>query len=168
MQFIQKIKGCNTAILDTRKTTPGLRALEKYAVRCGGGQNHRFNLKEMILIKDNHKAVLSDEGLLIKKIRLAQSLQKPITIETDNLIEFKKILKLKPDIILLDNMPINQIRKAVKIVKSIKGKGPLLEASGGINLMNVKKFAQTGVDRISIGALTHTHQAINLSLEMIS
>ena len=167
-RFMQKIRPYKTAILDTRKTTPGLRELEKYAVRCGGGMNHRHNLEEMILIKDNHRKTFLNFHLLTEAVaHLKKKTHKPVVVEINNLNQFKQILKALPDIILLDNMRLSQIKQAVKIVNALPPRRPLLEASGGINLNNVKQIAQTGVDRISIGALTHTHEAINLSMEII-
>ncbi len=166
-RFVQKVRPLKTAILDTRKTTPGLRELEKYAVRCGGGSNHRTNLAEMILIKDNHKKAYQDLATSAQVIKgLRKKTNKPIEIEVESLFEFKNVLAAKPDFILLDNMSPAQIKQAVALNKKLKTK-ILLEASGGINLNNIKSFAKTGVDRISIGALTHSSKAINVSMEFI-
>jgi hypothetical protein len=144
-----------------------LRALEKYAVRCGGGENHRENLAEMVMIKDNHRETC---GLsipeAIRKVR--QQTRKPIEIEVDNLLQFKQALTANPDIILLDNMTPQQIKKAMRMIGALPPKKrPLLEVSGGITLNNVEKIAQTGVDRISVGALTHSPRAIDFSLELL-
>lgn len=162
-QFVQKIKPYRAKILDTRKTVPGLRILEKKAVRDGGGQNHRFNLSDMFLIKDNHIAACGGVGLAIKKCRrLLVAGRRLIEVEVKNIRELKEALTEKPGIILLDNMKLSQIKKAVKIT----GKECLLEVSGGVNLKNVRKIAQTGVDRISVGALTHSAPAADISLEI--
>jgi len=166
-KYINAVRPFKTKILDTRKTTPGLRALEKYAVKCGGGHNHRFNLNEMVLIKDNHRMILQPESLEgpIKKIR--RKTKKPIEVEVDNLNQLKQIINAKPDIILLDNMNLSRIKAAVNYVNKLKGgKKPLLEASGGVTLKNVRTIAKTGVDRISVGALTHSVRAINVSMEI--
>jgi nicotinate-nucleotide pyrophosphorylase (carboxylating) len=151
--------------MDTRKTTPGLRLLEKYAVRIGGGYNHRMSLDEMMLIKDNHLRLCGG----IDKIK---SLHKRYCteIEVTNLDEFKYALKLRPDIIMLDNMNIREIKKAVKI-KNLQLKTynlqVRLEASGGVTLKNIKRIASTGVDMISVGELTHSAPAVDISLEIL-
>jgi nicotinate-nucleotide pyrophosphorylase (carboxylating) len=166
-KFVEKVKNYNVKIFDTRKTTPTLRLLEKYAVRCGGGFNHRFNLKEAILIKDNHIACLKQKISLLKKNidRNRKKIQKTLEIEVNNLEEFKEALKINPEIIMLDNFTIQNIKKAV----ALRGrrKSPELEASGGVNLINIKKIAASGVDRISIGALTHSANSLDFSLEII-
>ena len=168
--FVQKIQPLKTKILDTRKTTPTLRRLEKYAVQCGGGVNHRFGLNEMIFIKDNHRprGGLSRWFPQPQMIRdLKKKIKKPIEIEVDNLEQFKQALAACPDVILLDNMSVRQMRKAVALVKKIKPRQrPLLEASGGVTLRTVRAIARSGVDRISIGALTHHHRAIHVSMEI--
>lgn len=163
--FVDAVKGTSAKILDTRKTTPGLRHLEKYAVRCGGGENHRMDLVSMALIKDNHKVQCGES--IWRKIRIFQEkTKKPLEVEVENLKELQLALIVQPTMILLDNMSINDMKKAVQIVKRLKGKKPLLEASGGINLKNILLTAKTGVDRISIGALTHHVHAIDISLEL--
>ncbi len=168
-RFVKKVKPYNVVILGTRKTTPGLRKFEKYAVRCGGGVNHRINLQEMVLIKDNHRKVYEDFITLPEAIeRFKQTHKEPIAVEVDNLIQFKQVLKNPPDIIMLDNMTLSQMRKAVKLRNETgHKKRPLLEATGGVTLRNVRDIAKTGVDRISIGSLTHTHKAIDVSMEII-
>lgn len=167
-KYVDAIKPYKADILDTRKTTPTLRFLEKYAVRCGGGKNHRFNLQEMALIKDNHLAAsrkLITFEQAIKQFRHKTNV--PIEIEIDSLIQLDDALRASPDFILLDNMSIDQIKKAVQTVKKFKSKTkPLLEASGGVTLKNVRRIAQCGVDRISIGALTHHHCGLNVSMEI--
>lgn len=167
-QFVDRIRPLKTQIVDTRKTTPGLRELEKYAVRCGGGWNHRTNLKDMVLIKDNHRVVSRKELSLAEMIEQCRTKsKKPLEIEVDNLTQLRDALRGNPDYILLDNMSVSQLNQAVKIARSSPHKRPLLEASGGIRLNNVKAIAQTGVDRVSIGALTHNRRAIDVSLEII-
>ncbi|MCC6759502.1 MAG: carboxylating nicotinate-nucleotide diphosphorylase [Candidatus Omnitrophica bacterium] len=154
-------------ILDTRKTTPGLRELEKYAVVCGGGFNHRRDLSDMMLIKDNHLAAQAKDMTIadiIRKVR--QEAKKKIELEVDTLKQFTEALQARPDIILLDNMTTAQLKTAVRLKKHAKSK-VLLEASGGIDLRNIAKVAQTGVDRISIGQLTHSVKAVDFSLEFV-
>ena len=166
--FVQAVSPYPVEILDTRKTTPGLRPLEKMAVRCGGGVNHRSCLDEMVFIKDNHwKAVVNffSVGEAIRHIR--RRTKKKIVAEVEDLKQFQKVLAAKPDVILLDNMTVSQIRRAVVINRSQKKeKKILLEASGGIHLKNVRAMAKTGVDRISVGELTHSRKAIDFSLEL--
>lgn len=169
-RFVQKIRPIKAQILDTRKTTPTLRRLERYAVRCGGGVNHRFGLDEMIFIKDNHRprgasANSFPQPQMIRDLK--KKLKKPIEVEADNLRQFRQALAASPDVILLDNMSIRQMRKACLLAQKITpSQRPLLEASGGITLRNVRAVALTGVDRISIGALTHCHRAIDVALEI--
>lgn len=172
-KYVNAVKPYKAKIVDTRKTIPGLRELQKYAVKVGGGYNHRMKLDEMVLIKDNHikvtRAPEPQSPSLIKEIRGKIPKGMKIEIEVENLKQFKEALKEKPDIIMLDNMKIGQIRKAV----SIKLQTPnsqlhtLLEASGGITLENVRKFAASGVDMISIGALTHSVNSVDISLEFL-
>ena len=155
--IVQKV-GKKTKICCTRKTMPGLRVLQKYSVGLGGGLNHRFNLSDEYLIKDNHIA----SSNLRKLITSAKKNRKRITVEIDNLNQLKKIMDLKFDAILFDNMSIKNLRKGLKLV----GKKYQTEASGNINIFNVKKIASTGVNRISIGGLTHSVTAIDLKLEI--
>lgn len=163
--YADKVKPYKVKILDTRKTIPLLRELQKYAVRAGGGYNHRMKLDEMILIKDNHLKVIGGYRRLPKITGGYQS-----EIEVNNLEEFKGILKFKPDIIMLDNMSIKDMKKAVRIRSflpvKIYGTLPKLEASGGITMENVKKVAACGVDMISIGELTHSVKSADISLEV--
>ncbi|MCX5698762.1 MAG: carboxylating nicotinate-nucleotide diphosphorylase [Candidatus Omnitrophica bacterium] len=156
-KFVKAVAPYKTKIFDTRKTMPGLRVLEKYAVRVGGGYNHRFSLDEMILIKDNH---LKITGGCVKLPKTSKKYK--IEIETQNLAEFKRALSLKPDIIMLDNMSVKDIKQAVKLNKSC-----LLEASGGVNLGNIKKYASTGVEIISIGELTDSVESVDISLDIV-
>jgi nicotinate-nucleotide pyrophosphorylase (carboxylating) len=171
--YVDKTKPYKVKILDTRKTIPGLRELERYAVRIGGGHNHRMRLDEMVLIKDNHLKVIGDRLWVIgfKEIKKKISPKIQIEVEVKTLKEFKKVLKINPDIIMLDNMNINSIKKAIKIRNNLSPDTyhptPKLEASGGISLKNVKKIASCGVEMISIGALTHSFASVDISLEIL-
>ena len=156
-KFVKKVKK-NTKICCTRKTIPGLRAIQKYAVNLGGGHNHRFNLSDEFLIKDNHIANKNIRELIIK----AKKNRKKITVEVDNLDQLKKILDLKFDTVLFDNMNIKDLKKGVQLIKNKYE----TEASGNVNLKNLKKIASTGINRISIGRLTHSVSAIDLKLEI--
>jgi nicotinate-nucleotide pyrophosphorylase (carboxylating) len=160
-QYVEKVAGTGVRILDTRKTTPGLRYLEKYAVRMGGGENHRFRLDELILLKDNH--IEAAGGILnaIERIRTSGTRIK-IEVETTNLDEVREALRAGADMIMLDNMSAEMMREAVKMAK---GKARI-EASGNMNLANVRQAAETGVDCISIGALTHSPPALDINLEI--
>lgn len=162
-KFCQEIKDLPVRIVDTRKTTPGLRMLEKYAVRMGGGHNHRFGLYDAVLIKDNHITVTGGITSAVNSVRKQISHTVKIEVEIDNLSQLEKVLKTQVDIIMLDNMDLDTMREAVKMVK---GK-TLIEASGGITLDKVRKIAQTGVDLISVGALTHSVKSLDISMEII-
>jgi nicotinate-nucleotide pyrophosphorylase (carboxylating) len=179
-RYVESVQGLSVRIMDTRKTTPGLRALEKYAVRVGGGYNHRMNLSDGILIKDSHLAALRSQGLSIREIvarareearvslrgvkgrsRL-QDRRMQVEVEVRTVSEALEATEAGADIIMLDNMNLQDMREAVE---SIHGRA-LVEASGGITLDNVRAVAQTGVDSISIGALTHSARALDISLEL--
>ena len=159
-KFVDKVKGKSCKICCTRKTAPNLRSIQKYGVKLGGGLNHRFNLSDEILIKDNHIAIDGNIRKLVKKA-IKNKKGKKITVEVDNLTQLKKILGLKFNRILFDNMSHKNIKKGVKISKRLYE----TEASGGITLKNVKKVASTGVERISVGQITHSAPAINFKLE---
>jgi len=164
--FVDKIKPYKANILDTRKTTPLLRHLERYAVRTAGGVNHRFNLNDMVMIKDNHRVACEGQTMVKVIDNLKNKTKHKIVVEVDTLSQLRDILHSRADIILLDNMTPQQIVKVVKIRN--QEKSPiLLEASGGITLKNVKKYAATGVERISIGALTHSRQVLDISMEFM-
>ena len=156
-KFVNKVSK-NTKICCTRKTIPGLRVIQKYAVNLGGGYNHRFNLSDEFLIKDNHIANTNIRELIIK----AKKNRKKITVEVDNLNQLKKILDLKFDTILFDNMSVKNLKKGIRLVKNKYE----TEASGNVNLKNIRKIASTGINRISIGRLTHSISAIDLKLEI--
>ena len=160
-KFVDKVKGKNCKICCTRKTAPNLRSIQKYGVKLGGGINHRFNLSDEILIKDNHIAI---DGNIVKLVKRAikNSKRKKITVEVDNLNQLKKIMGLKFNRILFDNMNEKNIKKGIKLIKNKYE----TESSGGINLKNVRKIASTGVKRISIGQITHSAPAVNFKLEI--
>ena len=159
-QFVKKVRK-KTKICCTRKTIPNLRVIQKYAVKLGGGTNHRFNLSDEFLIKDNHIGTTKNfEEIIIKAIR--QKKGRKITVEIDNLNQLKKIKGLKFDRVLFDNMKPKILKTGVKLVKNLYE----TEASGGVTLKNVKKIAATGVDRISIGSITHSLNAVDLKLEI--
>lgn len=165
-RYVRASSPYKVEILDTRKTTPGLRELEKYAVRCAGAQNHRSNLEDMILVKDNHRVACRRMSVVDMVKRLRKGKKKVIEFEVDTLRQFTQVLEAGVDIILLDNMNCSQMKKAAALRnKKWKKKRPLLEASGGIALKNIKQVARTGVDRISIGALTHSRRSIDVSME---
>ena len=158
--FVQKVNK-KTKICCTRKTIPNLRIIQKYAVKLGGGKNHRFNLSDEFLIKDNHIAVSKDIRNIVKKaIKIKKG--RKITVEVDSLNQFNKIKDLKFDRVLFDNMKIKNLKKGVKLAKKLYE----TEASGGVNLNNVKKIADTGVNRISIGSLTHSFNSLDVKLEI--
>ena len=167
-QYVAAIKGTRVQILDTRKTTPGWRRFEKYAVACGGGRNHRFGLYDLVLIKDNHLAALREA----KPNAVAAAVQRArrkfprlqVEVEADTLTQVKQAVEAGVDIILLDNMTPAQLCRAVKLVA---GRAKT-EASGGVNLQTVRAIAQTGVDFISVGALTHSARAVDIGLDFES
>jgi nicotinate-nucleotide pyrophosphorylase (carboxylating) len=172
-RYVDAVAGLPCQILDTRKTTPGWRLLEKYAVRCGGGHNHRVGLYDGILIKDNHLAALEIadcEARITEAVRRARSertaAEAPLTIEieVENLQELDAALAASPDIVLLDNMSTATLREAVRR-RNEKARSVKLEASGGITLATVRAIAETGVDRISVGALTHSAPALDIALD---
>ena len=164
-QFVEKVARHKVAILDTRKTTPMMRTLQKYAVRCGGGQNHRLGLYDRILIKDNHLAFWREYGTgdIADAVRLAHKKfpKLIVEIEVENEQDLRRVLPAKPDWVMLDNMPVEHIRRCVEICKG----RTKLEASGGVTLETVAAIAATGVDAISIGSLTHSAPSADLTLE---
>ena len=176
-QYVSAIAGSGSCILDTRKTTPGWRALEKYAVRCGGGANHRIGLYDAVLIKDNHLAVLTASGVSepigvlaakFPEVRMSLDAESGfVEIEVDTLDQFDRALGLGADIIMLDNMSAELMRQAVasRDQAGLAGK-VLLEASGGITLENVRQAADSGVERIALGAITHSARAVDIALDI--
>jgi nicotinate-nucleotide pyrophosphorylase (carboxylating) len=160
-RYVDAVAGTNAKIADTRKTTPGLRAFEKYAVRCGGGQNHRTGLFDAVLIKDNHIVAAGGLSTAISAARAAAGHMVKIEVEVDTLEQLDEVLKHKIDAVLLDNMTTVQLREAVKRVAG----RCLTEASGGVNLDTVRAIAESGVDMISVGALTHSAPVLDLGLD---
>ena len=159
--YVDAVEGTGAVITDTRKTTPGLRALEKYAVRCGGGVNHRFGLDDAILIKDNHVAAAGGVGAAIRRARAAVGHLVKIEAEVDSLAQLDEALAERPDVIMLDNFSLADLTAAVA-----RAKGRVtLEASGGVTLESVRAIAETGVDVISVGALTHSAPALDVGLD---
>ena len=161
-QFVDAAAGTNAEILDTRKTVPGLRILDKYAVRVGGGRNHRYGLYDGILIKDNHIEAAGGIGKAVRRVRDRAPLLARIEVEAGTLAEVREALAAGADVIMLDNMPVDAMRKAVAL---IDGRA-LVEASGNVNLVTVQAIASTGVDFISSGALTHSARASDISLKV--
>jgi len=166
-QFARAVAGTGAQILDTRKTTPGLRALEKYAVRVGGGTSHRKDLSEAVLIKENHIRLAGGVDEALEAAQSAKGQAKWIEIEVTNLEELRAALAHSPDVVLLDNMSPSLVRQAVEQVRTHDPARKIrIEASGGIALGNVRDFAEAGVDWISVGALTHSAPAVDLSFEI--
>ena len=161
-RFVEKVKPLPVKILDTRKTTPGLRMLEKYAVRVGGGHNHRFNLADGILIKDNHIQACGSIKAAVARMREKIPHTMKIEVEASTMEQVRECLSSSVDIIMLDNMQPAMMREAVKLA----GGRAVLEASGGINLDNVREVAETGIDYISVGALTHSAPARDISMRL--
>jgi nicotinate-nucleotide pyrophosphorylase (carboxylating) len=167
-KYTQAIAGSQASIVDTRKTTPGLRMLEKYAVTCGGGKNHRFGLDDGVLIKDNHIALAGGLTEALRRAREAAGHLHKIEIEVASLEQVREALQAGADIIMLDNMSPAQVKQCVDLVSETEKekRRTLLEASGGITLTNVREYAETGVDLISIGALTHSAPAVDISFKI--
>jgi len=172
-RFCEAVEGTGARVLDTRKTTPGWRALEKYAVRCGGAGNHRMGLGDQVLIKDNHLLVRAGRGAAQRPaLRAAVEAARAgggdlaVEIEVGSIEELAEVLPAAPDIVLLDNMTPQDVRRAAELVcgESAGGKRPMLEASGGIDLGNVRAYAEAGADVISVGALTHSAPALDITL----
>ena len=159
--YVDAVRGTRAKIYDTRKTAPGLRMLDKYAVRAGGGDNHRIGLHDMFLIKNNHVDRAGSITAAVERVR-ARKMPQPVMVEVRDLVELDEALALAPDFILLDNMSNDDMRTAVERAAS----RVQLEASGGITLANVREVAETGVDRISIGALTHSVKALDISMRI--
>ncbi len=162
-KYVEALRGKKTTVLDTRKTTPGLRNLEKYAVRMGGGTNHRFSLSDMVMIKDNH---IKMTGSIPDAVQLAKKKVKPgikIEVEVTDFKEAEEALKSGADIVMLDNMSLDKMRK---VMKMLNGK-VRVEVSGNVNLAKASKIADLGVDFISVGALTHSYKSLDISMEFI-
>jgi len=159
--YVDAVAGTKARIVDTRKTTPGLRALEKYAVRCGGGVNHRFGLDDAILIKDNHVAACGSVGEAVRRAKAFAPHLMKVEVEVDTLEQLDEALAETPDVILLDNFSLDDLREAVRRAAG----RVVLEASGGINLETVRAVAETGIDVISVGALTHSVGVLDIGLD---
>lgn len=178
-RFVDAVQGTGATILDTRKTTPGLRYLEKYAVKLGGGENHRFALWDMYLVKDNHIRAAGGVTAAIERIQRTRQ-DVPLEVEVESLAQLREALRPEVDRILVDNRPVEEVRRAVEEVdqwfahhppesrRMRKGarRWPEVEVSGGLSLANVRRYAETDVDYLSVGALTHSAPAVNLSLEI--
>jgi len=161
-RYVEAVRGTDVKILDTRKTTPGWRKLERYAVRAGGGMNHRFNLGSAVLIKDNHLAAVDgDIGIAVKRSRAVAPAGIMIEVECETLSQVEAALSAGADVIMLDNMKPAELRQAVKLV----GRRAVTEASGGVTLSSVRAIAECGVDWISVGALTHSAPAVDIALD---
>jgi nicotinate-nucleotide pyrophosphorylase (carboxylating) len=159
--YVDAVAGTEARIADTRKTTPGLRALEKYAVRCGGGVNHRFGLDDAILIKDNHVVACGSVGEAVRRAKAAAGHLMKVEVEVDSLAQLDEALAEMPDVVMLDNFSLDDLKKAV-----LKTAGRVvLEASGGVTLETVRAVAETGVDVISVGALTHSASVLDIGLD---
>ena len=159
-RYVDAIDGTGAAVLDTRKTSPGLRALEKHAVACGGGRNHRFGLDDAVLIKDNHLRAVGSVPDAVRLVRVTTDL--PIEVECETLAQVGEALEAGVDAILLDNLTLDELREAV----SLTAGRARLEASGGVNIDTIRAIAETGVDEISVGALTHSARSLDVSLEL--
>jgi nicotinate-nucleotide pyrophosphorylase (carboxylating) len=162
-RFAQILRKTKTKVLDTRKTTPGLRSLEKYAVKMGGGENHRLSLSDMVLIKDNHLKIIGSisEAVMLAKKKISPGIK--IEVEATCLEEVKEAVNSGADIIMLDNMPFNKMKEAVDWVKG----RALIEVSGNVTRSEAEKIAQIGVDFISVGALTHSYRSLDISMEFL-
>lgn len=168
-KYVEAVKGSRARILDTRKTTPGLRQLEKYAVACGGGQNHRMGLWDMVLIKDNHIEAAGGVANAIRKVKESDHGQVKIEVEVQNLSQLEEAMACEPDVIMLDNMKPEVMAEACRMAFShpARDQGKLkIEASGNVSLENVRQIAECGVDYISIGAITHSAPAMDFSLQL--
>jgi len=164
-RLVSLVKGYNVRIVDTRKTTPCMRFMEKYAVRMGGGHNHRFGLFDGILIKDNHIRAAGGIGKAVKKARACHHLFR-VEVEVGSLKEFREALRAGADVIMLDNMSVDAMKRAVEEARSRDGASPLLEASGNVSEENIRQVAATGVDLISVGAITHSAPSVDMSLRI--
>jgi nicotinate-nucleotide pyrophosphorylase (carboxylating) len=164
-KFVDAVSGTKARILDTRKTAPGLRMLDKYAVRCGGGQNHRLDLSDGVLIKNNHIALAGGIAPALERAHRNRRGSQPIEVEVRTLAELEEALTRGAESVLLDNMPVEQVKEAVARCAKAERHVPV-ECAGGITLENVRVYAETGVDFISVGALTHSAVAVDMSLRV--
>jgi nicotinate-nucleotide pyrophosphorylase (carboxylating) len=164
-KFVERVAGTSAKILDTRKTVPGLRVLDKYAVTCGGGHNHRLDLSDGVLIKNNHITMAGGVTQALERAHRNRRGEQPIEIEVRTMAELEEALQHGAEALLLDNMPSDLVKQCVERVRSHSRRIPL-ESSGGINLENVRQYAEAGVDYISVGSLTHSPPAVDLSLRI--
>jgi len=165
--YVDAIAGTGACVSDTRKTTPGLRVFEKYAVHVGGGRNHRMGLYDAILIKDNHRAIAGGAAAAVAAARRANGDAMPIQIEVDTLADLPRVFDLGVEAVLLDNMTPLQVAEAVKLARAHpRGRDCWIEASGGITLETIRAYAEAGVDTISVGALTHSAPAVDIALDI--
>ena len=164
-KFVEAVSGTKARILDTRKTAPGLRVLDKYAVRCGGGQNHRLDLSDGVLIKNNHIALAGGIASALERAHRNRRGSQLIEIEVRSPAELKQALEKGAEAVLLDNMTVDDVKQAVQLCLQLAKRIPV-ECSGGITLENVRAYAETGVDFISVGALTHSVTAVDMSLRI--
>lgn len=162
-RYVEAVAGTQTRVVDTRKTTPGLRALERHAVRCGGGHNHRYSLSDAVMAKDNHLAVVGDIAEAVRRARAELPHTMHIEVEIDRLDQLDTVLEAGPDTIMLDNFSVDDL---VEGVRRIGGRA-IVEASGGITLDTIGAIAQAGVDVVSVGALTHSVRALDLGLDVV-
>jgi len=165
-KFVEAVHGTKARILDTRKTAPGLRVIDKYAVRCGGGQNHRLDLSDGVLIKNNHIALAGGVVPAVERALRNRRGAQPVEVEVRTLEELEQVLANGGEAILLDNMPPETVAKAVEFCSRLERRIPL-ECSGGISLENVRSYAETGVDFISVGLLTHSPRAVDMSMRVV-
>lgn len=165
-KFVEAVSGTKARILDTRKTVPGLRMLDKYAVRCGGGQNHRLDLSDGVLIKNNHIALAGGIAPALERAHRNRRGSQPIEIEVRTLAQLEEAVAHGAEAVLLDNMPVEDVMEAVARCSGLQRKIPI-ECSGGVNLDNVRAYAETGVDFISVGMLTHSAAATDMSLRIV-
>jgi nicotinate-nucleotide pyrophosphorylase (carboxylating) len=164
--YVDAVRGTKIKILDTRKTLPGLRELEKYAVRCGAGKNHRFNLEEMAMIKDNHLKVIGSIAEGVKGLKNSKPDIK-VEVECKNMVQVQEAVDAGADIIMLDNMSFIDMQRSIEIIRKNAGPDVEIEISGGVNLKTIEEFRNLDVDRISIGALTHSVSALDISLNFL-
>ncbi|HVK35834.1 MAG TPA: carboxylating nicotinate-nucleotide diphosphorylase, partial [Microlunatus sp.] len=162
-RYVEAVAGTDARVVDTRKTTPGLRALERHAVRCGGGHNHRYSLSDAVMAKDNHLAVIDDIGAAIRRARAELPHTMHLEVEIDRLEQLDEVLAAGPDTIMLDNFSLDDLVEGVRRI----GDRAIVEASGGITLDTIAAVAATGVDVISVGALTHSVRALDLGLDVV-
>jgi len=166
-QFVDAVAGTKARILDTRKTSPGLRVIDKYAVRCGGGQNHRLDLSDGVLLKSNHIVLAGGTAPALERAHRNRRGAQPIEIEVRNLDELEQSLAHGAEVVLLDHMPVEDVKRAVQRCGAFERRIPV-ECSGGITLANVRAYAETGVDFISVGAITHSAVAVDMSMRVVS